>query len=727
MLARLKDIQSLHLQQPVNDLPTEIYGGTRFLDYSQFRPRGHYTKSPELRNYFRCQMWLGRADTGWNVLSTDMVPGLDSDDRRELRDAVLLLQLVRRTGNWERLQAIDHVLAFLVGNSDSLNVFRLEPLLDAAGIHQVGDLVDGSQVGQLQEAIRHSQAARQWIRSQVIVSDPSSLYQVKPPATFQMFGQRFAIDSYVLSHVVYDSVIFQGEKRRRMMPSGLDVMATFGNPAAVPLLESELRKWHYSANLLAGRKFVEQQDRAYWNRNLYSLWLDCLTELDSKVVDRPHVPQAMQTRTWQMKQLQTQLASWSQLRHDTVLYTKQSYTGMPGCEYPDGYVEPYPEFYAKVQSLAARAAELIADTHYESAVATRDQALRDIHHRHWTFFTTMGSHIGQLETLARKELAAESFTDSERQFIARTISHQGRARFGSGSRPTYDGWYTELLYQSLKEEQFTQKSYTKWNTTIVDLHTDPESKQVLEVGVGDLNLCVIAIDNQDDRMAFVGPVFSYYEFLQPAEQRLTDQEWDRRLRMGKRPSRPPWTESFVASPKRRPKYGTTVTSKRLGDTATLRVRTRGKRDLTEESTILQLTDTGLATLARVPTIRTLDLARSRVTDQGLAQLRRLKNLRNLNLSSTRIDGSGFASLAEAQWLRVLILHNTQVSDEALARIKDLPRLESLDLSGTRVTNGSIESLREMANLRELNVKHTAIDNVGIEQLQAALPKCMVAR
>jgi hypothetical protein len=60
----------------------------------------------------------------------------------------------------------------------------------------------------------------------------------------------------------------------------------------------------------------------------------------------------MQTAAWADKMLQTQLASWAQLRHDTILYSKESYTGNVLCEYPAGYVEPYPEFYAAVAQYA---------------------------------------------------------------------------------------------------------------------------------------------------------------------------------------------------------------------------------------------------------------------------------------------------------------------------------------------------------------------------------------
>src|SRR5262249_20770363 len=78
-LARLKDIQSLRLQVPRQDEPTRIYGGERYMDYSQFKPRGHYLKSEELQRYFRCLMWLGRADCGWNVLPVDPRSELRAD------------------------------------------------------------------------------------------------------------------------------------------------------------------------------------------------------------------------------------------------------------------------------------------------------------------------------------------------------------------------------------------------------------------------------------------------------------------------------------------------------------------------------------------------------------------------------------------------------------------------------------------------------------------------
>jgi hypothetical protein len=42
-----------------------------------------------------------------------------------------------------------------------------------------------------------------------------------------------------------------------------------------------------------------------------------------------------------------------------------------------------------------------------------------------------------------------------------------------------------------------------------------------------------------------GPVLSYFEFKQPAAERLTDEEWREALQK-RPPERPAWTASFVS-------------------------------------------------------------------------------------------------------------------------------------------------------------------------------------
>ena len=47
------------------------------------------------------------------------------------------------------------------------------------------------------------------------------------------------------------------------------------------------------------------------------------------------LPSIALTEGWGRRLVNTQLGSWSELRHDTILYAKQSYTAGMVCEFPD--------------------------------------------------------------------------------------------------------------------------------------------------------------------------------------------------------------------------------------------------------------------------------------------------------------------------------------------------------------------------------------------------------
>ncbi len=525
----LELVASLKLQSPLNGELTKIYGGRRAIDYSQFQPRGHYTKSLPLARYFRAMMWLGRADTGWSVLPPDRESGIVSDSPRELRDSVLLTTLLQSTGSIERLKQINGILELMVGESDNLTVMQMLELLGRQKVTGVGDLASSGSVAAFQDALIKSNLGAQQIRSQVILSDPDELYQVPPPSTFQLFGQRFAVDSFVLSKVVFDSIIYHGKKVDRKMPNGADVMFALGNDLALPILQSDMAEFPYAANLKASREFVGQFQPPYWQRNLYNIWLDSLRTLSADHLSEKNFPEAMRTEAWQLKQLQTQLASWSELRHNTVLYAKQSYTAGQKCEYPTGYVEPYPETYSRIKTFAEEATRRITAAEYKLVSADFTDAKK----RQVEFFTQMAQTLGRLEALACKELAAEPFDDEDRKWLKQTIDIQG----GGSGAPKYTGWYCQLYYGG-------GAAAAEWGPTVVDVHTDPDSQSVLEEAVGSCNFLVMAIDNENDRMIYVGPAYSYYEFQQPAADRLTDEHWSQLLATKKEPPRPSWTAAF---------------------------------------------------------------------------------------------------------------------------------------------------------------------------------------
>src|SRR5262249_13264285 len=158
----------------------------------------------------------------------------------------------------------------------------------------------------------------------------------------------FVLDSWVTAKTVYDDVLWNREKVPHRIPSCLDVaFAVLGNDQVVPLLTERMtnkdgRRFrdglNYQHNLAATAEVIDEQNASSWDENLYMHWLGTLRELSAPTTDAKY-PEVMRTKAWAMRTLNSQLGSWSQLRHDTILYAKQSYTATTLCYYPAGFVE----------------------------------------------------------------------------------------------------------------------------------------------------------------------------------------------------------------------------------------------------------------------------------------------------------------------------------------------------------------------------------------------------
>ncbi|MCC6624369.1 MAG: DUF3160 domain-containing protein [Deltaproteobacteria bacterium] len=528
VLALLKKVASLQLENPgFGTDATRLYGEPRAVDWSQFAPRGHYTKSPRLARYFRAMMWLGRADTGFLL-----------EEPRQLRAAALFAQLLAETGANAELKVIDDVVALMVGRSDDLGPRQMLDVLAREKLARPSALLDVKNLSRLAEALSASGLGQQRIRSQLVLSDPDRPGKVPPPPIFQVFGQRFVFDSFVLAKVVYDDILFRGEKVQRKMPTGLDVMAALGSDLALRLLAApggELSTWRYAANLAALRDVVGAWSEATWSDNLYSLWLDALRALSRPPVGK-HVPAVMQREAWASKMLQTQLASWAQLRHDTILYAKQSYTASIGCLYPEGFVEPYPDFYRKLGRFAREAERRL------QPLAASPKAAANIA-RYTGYFGNFAKVMDTLAAISERELRGEELTGAQEDFLEDTIERQ-LVSDGYVSTPDWSGWYVGLVFVAGGEDE---SDAIDWKPTIADVHTDPDSFSVLEVGTGNVDFAVVAIDNEGDTAIHVGPTLSYYEFRHPAPERLTDEQWSVDLATGKAPARPAWIQPLLTT------------------------------------------------------------------------------------------------------------------------------------------------------------------------------------
>lgn len=219
---------------------------------------------------------------------------------------------------------------------------------------------------------------------------------------------------------------------------------------------------------------------------------------------------------------------------------------------------------------------------------------------------------------------------------------------------------------------------------VADVHTSPESLPVvLEAATGEARLMLIAIDGPKHATVYVGPVSSYYEFWQPAEQRLTDEEWRKRLATNP-PPRPIWVTDFEAhSVERLP--GKNVTAIREGNQFVFTIENASRRMGVSASTIRHM--------AVQPTLHSLDLSNSEIDDDSLRPLSSLPDLRSLNLSGTKITDACSERLKESQNLQFLDLSATAITDAILPSLTDLVYLSRIDLRCTQVTDAGVQELR----------------------------------
>lgn len=513
-----------------------LFGKERTVDFSQFKPRGHYEKSQQLRRYFRAMMWCGRID-----MRVAGDPGQASP--RQLAAAIALHDLLHRAGKFDRWQQFDRIIQTFVGDSDSMTFAQLDALLNAADVHTPAAIKGQAGLVALQKRISSSKLGAQEIRGHVFEVNPSDPNTYILPRTFCFLGQKFVIDSWVTSKIVYDDVIWKGEKVMRRIPSCLDVsFAVFGNDHVTPFLVERINNpqgrrfrdgLNYQQSLAAARQVIDKKPAILWQKNLYTGWLGCLRQLSQPTTDKKY-PEAMRTRAWAMKTTNTQLASWTQLRHDTILYVKQSYTGAPSCYYPAGFVEPVPHFWKQMEQTVQRAAKLVENTPYPQPTFQK---------KHAKFLRNFAAKLTTLRGIAEKELAQKPLNKAETKFLEDIIEVH-HVRIGSGGRREFAGWYPGLFY-------FGGVDSMKWDALVADVHTDPPAPPwgdpgcVLHQGVGSVDLLMIAVDNGKDRMVFAGPTLSHYEFEMPNATRKTDSEWKADLRAGRIPPRPVWTRSYL--------------------------------------------------------------------------------------------------------------------------------------------------------------------------------------
>lgn len=459
------------------------------VDYTLFKPRGHYTRTPRLQDYFRAMMWLG-------------LPGfvLDEEVMPIALPLAIVHELTRDAALWQAWLAIDEPIRFYVGPTDDITpALVLEVARELCG--------DGAPLADWL-------ARREEIRRLLIARDPT---RIRPQT---LDDRRLPQARFLGLRYIPDSEIFQRltDWQERPFPTGLDVFAVMQVPLAEEVLRRQPVAWApYWPTVEGLRQQFGDWQPGDGEESLYRRWMRLLRTLNQPAP--AGAPAAVRGPAWAAKNLQTGLASWAELRHDTILYAKQSAAECGGDERPHrlvGYVEPRPDVWREMLALQRFTLEQLAR---RSLLGTR---LRGLGQR-------FGELLEFLALVSEKEIAGEALSNQELEKIA---------SFGGE---------LELLTMSLLLDElgswYDVTGPDRLVAVVADVHTAGNSVLEAGVGLGD-ELCVLV--EIDGRLYLTrGAVFSYYEFPWPAKDRLTDEQWQQMLHEGRAPERPSWTERLL--------------------------------------------------------------------------------------------------------------------------------------------------------------------------------------
>ncbi len=527
------ELELINTAKGLNESPLFTPLRKEFLnDYSQFKPRSHYTKNDILKSYFIAMMWYGRM--GFTLNSPDLT-----------RDALLITGQVNNLEangekigkTWSNMMA---VIDFFVGEVDDLTAFQYTEIIKKVYGDDVneGNFVNNKLLEKFQ-----STAARD-LNPPRIISEALAVYDdadkreelMRSIMQFRFMGQRFTPDAYVFTNLT-QGVGSPDPETGQMLPS----MPTALMPIHVIAPENEVLKKYFNnwindpfrikkqsresdkiiaKKLIVLNKEFSEYDSSVWTQNMYWSWLNCYKPLLAGYGEG--YPSFMQNDNWQNKNLGTVLGSYAELKHDTLLYAKQSYSELGGGgpnpdEIPPvvkGYVEPDLVFWNRIIDLAEFTQKGLEDKNvFPEVFKTKFDA-----------FIESGNFF---KKIAEQELKNKEISDDDFEKL-RTISSR-----------------LSRIVSPIMGQELTKKE--KRAGIIADIHTDVLTQQILYEATGKPYIIYVLVNDKNGIRLTRGSVFSHYEFAAGLDERMADEDWQEIVYEEEKelPQKDKWTEEIV--------------------------------------------------------------------------------------------------------------------------------------------------------------------------------------
>jgi hypothetical protein len=326
---------------------------------------------------------------------------------------------------------------------------------------------------------------------------------------FRVFGQRFTFDGWILGRLSAGAE--KTAVRLPSTPSALLIPAALGDAVAreyatallkqeaPPFSDEEVKSFNGRLETVAAD--LKKVKDSEWYRSVGSVWLKLLGTLPGTY--GPGYPLYMQGKLFPVKQLQTFLGAYTELKHDTLLYVKQNFAELGGGgdenppPVPKGFVEPNLAFWQELQRLIA----------YTAAG-----------------FKKYGIFKGELEEYGRLNVFKE-LVDLYTNLAVKELQNT----------PLSEEEYENLRLRSLSNlaKPFVEGAILgeeeKRSGLIADIHTDALKGQILYEATGEPYFILALVGNEGASRLTIGVAFNHYEFTGPLDRRYSDADWQARV------------------------------------------------------------------------------------------------------------------------------------------------------------------------------------------------------
>lgn len=478
-------------------------------DYTQFAPRSHYIDNAELKTYFMAMKWLMREkfyfwDDKLAKTAMVMVANISDDETAKLSQ---LSEKIKKLVWWDDDLTLESLSLWMKEN----NFTDTDTILS-----NFSDEVKEELLNLVPQKIQSTAYSSEWM----MTVDSEKAKDIT--AGFLFFGEKFTIDSYLFDEVT----AWSAEKEFAFMPNMQTAMIIpeilESNSKAAELVNLwmmareqkwDIREWwiysqfssYNDVKANAIEKIKYEIENGSIMDSVYHKWIDMIGYLIND--NEGNAPYFKIDPTYILKSLVTYMWSYTELKHDTLLYVKQNYAELGwagwGCDIMINPIAlPVPKWYIEADlDVLNKLIELNSETMSDFDWLP-EEALAN--------FIEFDKFLQHIRAVLIQQMNNEVISDEDFEWMRTAYTVLWRIVF-----PTMSPDVTEKEMRS---------------ALIADIFTS-EGPNPLYEAVGRPAIMLVMIDDVNGKRVALGPVFTHYEFYESDDiveanwSRLNDIQW----------------------------------------------------------------------------------------------------------------------------------------------------------------------------------------------------------